>query len=542
MSVRVLYLQRADRGATLRALRLVGLTTDQAWPAAGDGAHAPSPQSAAGWVRQQLANTRAGASLTLLCLDGEGAACSWLSSPTADPVVVAALARSGGPGLEADGARGLAAADYYAGNPMESSIEAMVDVMPRTKGRRSRGASAADAGNGRLAVMTAIDTPARLLIDALDEASVPVERVASFWHAMAMAWDVGWSPAPAREVGEGMIAGEQVAELTAVVVVDPAGRLFWCWSRRGGLLCMGSMRLAPIGHEPDQPLPPLGKEHVSRLTAEWLSWSAQLSQAPRRVVCVLSDADTAGAAEFGGELARAWPEATVDAATHADPVGATLRRVAERLEQTPVGGEPAGATGALVGLSSRPGRAHRGLYVWSAAAVAGAALLVGLAAWRTSRAAESTRTASNDLRAQWTALLTEHAPDLARPTPGVVFDPRDELVREIDRLERLVRPAQGGEPARPILDELEAISLVVGNSGYSVEEIDIDNVRATLTIIAKNIQDAVDMQEALSAVSGSVLGPWTSDSRSIPQDQVRTIYSARWPVRPASGDERGGTP
>ena len=124
----------------------------------------------------------------------------------------------------------------------------------------------------------------------------------------------------------------------------------------------------------------------------------------------------------------------------------------------------------------------------------------------------------------------------------MVFDPRDELVREIDRLERLVRPAQGGEPARPILDELEAISLVVGNSGYSVEEIDIDNVRATLTIIAKNIQDAVDMQEALSAVSGSVLGPWTSDSRSIPQDQVRTIYSARWPVRPATGDERGGTP
>jgi len=171
-------------------LRLVGLTTDQSWPATGDSAHAISPQSAAGWVRQQLANSRAGASLTLLCLDGEGAACSWLTSPTADPVVVAALARSGGPGLEADGARGLAAADYYAGNPTESSIEALVEAS-NGAGRSpfSRASAAPPTSTGRMAVMTAIDTPARLVIDALDEASVPVESVASFWHAMALAWD-----------------------------------------------------------------------------------------------------------------------------------------------------------------------------------------------------------------------------------------------------------------------------------------------------------------------------------------------------------------
>ena len=58
-----------------------------------------------------------------------------------------------------------------------------------------------------LAVLAAPDAPARLFLDQIDALGVRVERVITFWHALAEAWDPGAKGSAAQ--GPDIITAEQ---------------------------------------------------------------------------------------------------------------------------------------------------------------------------------------------------------------------------------------------------------------------------------------------------------------------------------------------
>jgi hypothetical protein len=524
-------------------LRLVGQASDSVLAEMSD---APFEDGAA-WVKKELAGTRSTTSLAMLCLDVEGGVCSWLSSPSANPAVVAALARQGG-SAESGARSGGSALEFYAGDAFSSSVQALdaregngagVSIRKRTERRKL------NAGNTqRLAVLAIEDVPARLLMDAMDRQGVPVESVASLWHIMSAAWDPG-TPRPGTGESDAIVA--ESAALTAVLVVDPAsGRLLWSWSRAGRLVVAGSMRVRHGVVAPDAiveegaALPPAvlyGPEEVSRLATEWLSWAVQVGQAPSRFVCILPDAEQAG--EFGRAVGTAWAGATVDVVTKDDPVGATLHRITNLLENTPLKDEPDPRAG-LVDLSRRPGRQHRRMYTWWSGAIAAGALVLTVLGWQLGRTAKDSDAAAKAWTEQGRAAIKEVFPEALVPRPGE--SPYKRFKDELDKQERAAKPLDHADAAMPVLEELETISLVLGNSGYAIESVDLDSKGLPrVTTVTASTRDAEDLLDALKRVSNSHVVDWTftpSNKQEGEVTKVRATYTGRW----ASPANKGGKP
>jgi len=587
-------LRRSDRGGLLKGLRLVGQEADESWPAesadpqsrAQPAASVSGSQSAqtyddaAAWIKRQLASTRSGGGLAMLCLDSDGAVCSWITSPSASPSVISAIARQGGMPTSSDSAAELsesrvsaAPLSFYGALGLESSIQALgTEAQPAADrpGRSFRtmlpGVNGAPASVGpaptasqRLAVLAIADVPARLLLDALDRAPVLVETVGSLWHAIAMAWDAPVSrPAAVERI---------VAEATAVaatIIIDPEGRLLWTWSEAGRLLLGGSMRLriartaddglgtdsGAIEPASSDPVVQYGPDEVARLTAEWLAWSAQLGRAPTRITCILMDQvgeveRSPSPAEFGHRLGESWPGATVDVLLQADPVGTTLARVARALENTPAEHSPPPTAGsALVELSQRPGRQHRRMYTWASAAIVMGALGIAAAAWQLNASAGKAKAASQALEQRWREVLKQTHPTTMTAQLGK--GPYQVLQEEIARLEAAARPIER-DPVMPVLQELETVSMVVGNSGYAIESIEMDTTgRPRVIAISDNTPDAEALLEALRRVGGSNVADWTATyaaKREGDANKVRGVYSGSWEKRsqPSSTPPAAGT-
>jgi hypothetical protein len=536
LSVRVCYVERAERGTTVRSLRLVGLAQDEQWSADSG----TDPDAGAAWVKQVLSGTRDSSALALLCLDVEGGVCSWLTSPSANPSVVAALARQGAP--DGEGARAGGPVEFYAADSFSSSIQPL-DGRPGANGAAPRlRKSALPPEPQRLAILGMTDVPVRLLMDALDREGIPVESVASLWHIMAAAWDPS---APRAAAPADALQGE-TASLTAVILVDPsASRLVWCWSKAGTLVVAGSMRLrqaqadANALAQPGDAAPTTvqyGEPEVSRLANEWLSWAAQLGQAPGRFVCVLPDGDQGG--EFGRALGRTWSGATVDVVTNDDPVGATLKRTANVLENTPIkAGGPDQRTG-LVDLSRRPGAQHRRMYVWWAGAVGAAAMGLTVVGFQLRGAAESARTAALGWRNQGRDAIAQVAPDI-KDAPGK--NRYQAFEDEVKRLEHQVTAPPRNDDTMPVMEELETISLVVGNAGYALDSISLDSKGLPrFAVVADNMSDAEALIEAMRRVSGSNVVEWTGNP--VPRkvdgvDKVAVTFNGRW-APPKPGGQR----
>ncbi len=546
MSVRVCYLRRGTLGATLRGLRLLGHATDERWPGTGE---APDVDTGARWLRDRLVSSRAGASLSLLCLDVEGGVCSWLSAPAgsaATGAMIGAIARGmggagEGEGESGGGRRAASPVEYYAGDPYSSSIQSL---------------EVGDGGGAalkRMPVLAVSDVPARLLLDALDRQNVSVEAAASLWHVMAHAWD------PAAVPASGGDAVEAEAPVTGVLVVDvEAGRLLWTWSSAGQLLVAGSVRLRRVAAESTELVEadggmgagaPLvltyGEQDVSRLTVEWLAWAAQVGRAPARLVCVLADRAQAGA--FGHALGEAWKGASVDVVVQEDPVGATLSRAVDVLERTPAGGGEDDPAMSLVELTSRPGRSHRRLYMWWSGAIAAAALLMGVVGWQMNSAAAESRDAAAEWRGRQEEAIRQVLPD-ARAGPGrsTLMVLKDEVGRRAKEL----APAKQLDSAAtmPILEELQTLSFVVGNSGLSLESIELDSqFSPRFSVLANTTRDAEDLLVALGRVAGSHVSDWSplySARTEGGVQKVRGTYSGKWAVKgaakPAAGAANGG--
>lgn len=544
-------MRRGDRGYSIRELRLVGQNADQVFPVQReDSGGTVEPAAAADWIRSQLAGVRSAESLTFLCLDVEGGTCAWIGAPSADPQVVAAVARFGSSAhgeSASDTGRASAAMNFFAPSPMDSTLQPLAQNGHHTLRLpfARRGASDEPVIAKRLPVLAITDVSARLLVDQLDRRNIPVETVASLWHAACLAWDPGWTAGgPAAENPDPLVAAP-AAGIGATILIDPLGRLIWSWSRGTELLVAGSMRLRTAQHAaavPGEATPAdsrtrvvFGRDEVARLTNEWLSWSAQTSLAPTRITCVMPEGSEESASEFGQALGRSWPGATIDAALHEDPIGATLRRIASRLEQTPESAAGPSPHESLVNLSCRRGTDHRRLYVWTAMTILAGSVMAGVAAWKLNQAAAATRASAAQIDTQWRGLVKEHFA-AAVPLVGKT-DPEIELGIELDRLSKVAAPPARTDVARPILQELENLSLVVGNSGFSLESLDIDISRVQIYVIGDSIQDAADMLEAFQMVGGSSLTDWTYDPRNAPSapGKIRTTYNAKWPPVKASG-------
>lgn len=402
MSRVVCYIQRAQSGTALVAVRLCAPGFDRQWNApldgapAGPGPDAPMPsapglptsavahvRAAAAWIAENLAalGTRF---IDAIVVDPDGAVCTWLSAPSPDPKVISAtLSQAGLAGADStSGAAGrlaLLSSPDFASASAESSIQALAvaDESDAPPPRRRAARSAPRAAEGhparRFALLSIPDTPVRVLIDALDDRSIEVGSVVSLWHALAAQFDPSARAMPGADDFSRVVAGSEVA--SAVLMVDPLGRLNWAWSLAGRLVAGGSMRLKRVAlrrsapanassfepaSDPDaarrlqgaQPEPPEYDERlecstpeVGRLVLDWLSWSAQLGQTPQRVLCfgpltVASGpggsgggAAGAGAADspagpgFAEALAAAWPGATVDMIEQDDPIGLVLARL-----------------------------------------------------------------------------------------------------------------------------------------------------------------------------------------------------------------------
>lgn len=518
MSARVLYLSRDSRGTRLRRVRLVGERTDLRYPEIGavEGVPEDFPKIAA-WVRANLERARTPAGIAQVVVDVDGGVCAWLSPPSAEPAVVLATARLGA----SDGSPAAGGAlDYFAPDDSGATIQ----------GLGQRGGE----GATRLAVLGVGDVPARLLIDALDAVQVPVESVSTLWHAAARAWDPG---APRADAGILPDAGlvPDAGPVSGVLLAEPEGRLVWCWSQGGRVLCAGSVRVRTIGEGVA-----LGEDEAARLAAEWLSWSVQLGRSPRRLVGVLPEACD-GAERFGAALTKAWAGATLDVVRVTDPVGETLARLARALEDTPRTQTLTGDTSTgIPTLARRPGRTHRRMHLARAGALLAAAGCVGIGAWHLSAAATRAKAAAGEWEQRWRATVAEVSPEAARPTPGVT--PLSVLEGEVRRLERSMAPVPRTDQTQPVLEELETISLVLASAGCELQQVVLDSgTRPRLVAIVRSAQQAEAILEGLRRVGGSHVTGWTLavlDQTRGADVRIQATYTGEWvrdEPRPAGG-------
>ncbi len=553
MSARIAYLSRADRGARLTGVRLLSPHGEDVWEPTLLASTDPvdlavaSARSAGKWIALRLSERKA-ASLAAVCLDAEGSTCAWIGTPTTDPSAIAMLARQGP--MTDELVPGSSAAqtpiEFFASTTQDSQVQGLVAPLSRKK------QGTPSSGPERVGVLAMGDVAARMLVDELDAAGVPVDQITTLYHLMASAWDPS---ARSTEAREGEVISESVPA-TAVVLVEPTGRLVWAWSRQGLLLAGGSIRLALVRPEApanaDEPgaAPPaavdakvvIHESDIARLSADWLAWSVQLGVAPDRVICLLPEAATQVETDTGLEptvklLSKRWGGISVDAAVHDDPVGATILRVIAKEEDR---GELADDPRAgLTMLSHRPTRAHQKLYTWAAGAILLIAVALGVGAWRIYAAAGAAREAATAFRTKIDAMVQEvHPPAKVSPV-GVVLALRQELTK----LQKDLAPPEKPDPTQPILEELDVLSNVLGVPELELNEITLTNTAVTVKVVTPDLQTAELVLDALRGIGGSHVQTWTQTFVQAPNQKestkVNATFNGLWiPVqkpKPAGG-------
>ncbi len=469
MSPRACYIERSEGGSRIVGLRLIGDRTDDRWAAPADDTPAAVLAAAAGWIAQRLRGAGE-SSLTRLSLDSAGTMCSWVSTPSDDPMIVAAACEQTDmlPIVEKD--------EPLAGPVSPASVQVLAEPGTLRAGAPAR----------RVAALADRDVIGRLLADELDERGIHIEHAGSFLHDIARAWDPAAPGADsARREGENIV--ESQPPLCAVVVVEPGGRLSWSWSTAGALDAGGTLLVGGA----------TAAEHVQRLTMDWLAWSAQLGRVPVRIVCVGVSAGGLSLGEFAQALARTWGRATTDAVEDEDPVGTTLRRAMGP------GSSPDDPRGALVRLSNRPGRLHRGMWRWGAIALAALAAFLGVVSWHWWAMAGDLRTLAATHETTWRAEIAQAVPDLAASER-----PMTELRSRVETL-RPKKPTSPVPAAKPILEELRLVSEQI--SGYELVRLSMGSglqLAPRISLRVTDTRDAEELGETFRTLTGSNVA-WT---------------------------------
>jgi len=552
VSVRVAYMRRVRRGGLLGGLRLVGATGEASWqPRAGSEQEASAFMDAAKWIKQTLEGPRSRDALETLVLDANGAACSWLTCTSTDLSTVGAAARGAGVADDESGGSSTSPVEFFAPSDMDSSVQPLgVEIKPESKHTFLKSRKSKDAPvPQRVAVLATSDVPGRVLVDELDRLGVRVGHVCTIWHAMASAWGTT-ANSPGNPV-KGASSRESVATssgdaIVGVVLIDPDGQLLWCWAHEGELLASGSMRLRTLravtvggGDEDAAAVIACDAGDVGRLVNEWLGWSMQLSRGPTRVVCVLpesmgdvqpDDSPVMRAGEFGEAFASKWAMASVDAVVHDDPIAATLKRMVNVLEAT-----PASATlqpgQALLTLSNRPNVQTRRLYVWGAAALFAIAGAVGALGWMFQRQAANAEERAMGYRAAWQKPAKDIYPQAFDAGFQKGLSPLAKLTDEVKRREDAMSKPTIASDIKPVMAELEKISLVLSAPNVKVENIVLDSGSVPrVMVVVPTTRDAELLLEGLRRVSGGVLTNWTMSMQDVSgTGERRATFESKWP-------------
>ena len=436
----------------------------------------------------------------------------------------------------------------------------------------SNGTAPSEGEPIRAGVLAIPDASVRLLLDELDRRGVDFDAASTFWHAAASAWD----PAVARrrESGHGLTA--DVA--TACVVIDPVhNRLLWTWSTGGVLDAAGSMRVPRYG---DHLVASEGL--IGRLTADWMGWAAQIGSAPARIVCV-APGDQLGAvtspyqlAEFpetdapvwrirsrnndaseyrhgirsheyrqhqpqqsssspsssldlagvGRAIGKAWPGATVDVTDQEDPVGQTLRRFAEQIDagRDPAVTNPLQTGTTLRTLTDRPGRVHRGMYRWTAAALLLTAALLAVWGVQLRRSAGELQAEANTTRSAERELIAQVDPTI---DARLLFQARKTIEDRTKDIKGRASPEPSFPEPRPVLQELETLSFIIGNPDYDLVSINLSSIAVTVTIRVETLEDYEALLESFDRISGSYT-EMLNALRGETQGGIRATFTLSW--------------
>ena len=520
MATWVCAIERRERGGVIERVRLIGPgDRDATWQRTSEEPD-EAPRAAAEWVREHVRKGR-----VRVVVDTDGGVCSWLTVPGGEAHVLEAMVRQAtgslGEGGNEAAAPGVLAASVLgpdAAIPGGATVQALAEPDTQRDGT--------DDDRRRKAVIAVPDASVRLTLDAMDQLGVDVAGVWTVWDALSEAWD----PA-SRERG----ASDAVATdfgVTAVVLVEPHGRLAWSWSRQGATIAAGAMRVGTTGGGEDPHEPVVRESNVGRLISEWLGWGAQLGAVPRRVALLMPPAESGlSAAAVGRQLAAAWDDVGVDVLGEEDPLGRTLRAWRE------LDDEESADAGTLHALSERPGRGHRGLYRWAAAAVFTLAGIVGVAAWQTWGSVGEARDTADDLRAERLELI--------RATDQALLlepDPVGALLSRVEQLRRARAAPPEVQSLWPVLNELDTLTLVLMGVPMELQSIELNQFNASLVGVVPDTESYEALREGLRSIDGNI-EEWTGSATDARGNAgaLQASFTGRWPIE-VPQFEREGTP
>lgn len=579
LSQAVCYVDRWGHGAALKGLRFFTRKAARSWssgPAPRDARAAlEAARSAARWIAEQAAGGPGGGASgpggpsrqIILCTDLDAAACTWMSAPSPQLKVVKAAAQAIAVGAgEGDEHRGPSATWMNSGElGLDTSVQALSEsgpvLGPGAVGHRQR-----------MGVVSVADLGVRTLLDALDDLGRPPVRVISLWHALCEAWGRRAGGEGAGKPARAGLTDDQEPP-TAVVIIDPEGKLCWAWSRAGHLVAAGMLRLrrsvalrdddarsgeAPpadadgaalarrgeVSSESAQPpevaLLEVTRADVGRVISEWLAWSTQLGLAPTRVVCLGPETVTVaglgedlpatpGVVAVGHALGEAWNGTVVAAEVMPDPVGATMQRLLD------VGEEHEGeALSELEELSSRPGRVTRRLHQWIALALLAAAGVVGALGVRLVRGA-------GDLLAQTEQIQSDRAAALDKikaivPRAPTDADPVKTMQVEANKMQAALDRVQ---PEPPVLVETaRVIQAVASVPGVTLQRVSISNM-VIGSLVQVEAADAAAWKGVVDAVRAAPHGPhyidWLDEVRPLGGGKTGYLLKGTWKAPPKGG-------
>ena len=534
MSELVCYIDRAERGMLPVRLRLVSTRADQVWTfpmvlADDRAALQRGLRDAANWIVDQLkAQNRSG--LGAIVLDTDGARSGWIGTHSSEPDTVgAALRQASAPVSNDDDGTGLIESPPHVAITPDMQIDGAVSVQPLEAAAHRATPAQPGGAKRRVGVTVMPDATVRLLLDLLDERGVAVGRVVSIWHALCEAF------------GDGLVnRAERVVSASdgtvAFALVDPeGGRLVWVWSRGNAPIASGAFRLArgvPAGHDAAGFV--LAASDLARLAGEWLAWSTQLGASPTRFRLVLPECVWQGESSLGERVAAVWPGATADIAMENDPIALALSGFADALGD---GGSPADRP-SLQQLQTRPGRPHRAMYRWAAAAVAIAALGMAAAAFRVHGAANVADTKAEEARRVWREQAAELQPaDNLGPYAGPAYDAVavENLRMALETQRRAVAPI-AITPPKPVLRELETLSYVLGNPDYQLVRVSLTEIAVTLVVVVPDTAAYEELTNSLQRIAGSAVAEWSQSPRP-KGDGIEVTLNGLWvsQIRPQPG-------
>ncbi len=524
-------------------------------------------KAAATWAAGRAGELNAG-TIDAFVLDADGTLCSWLASPSQDPQAIAALLRQAAMSQGDDAQHAaIESIPHLAINP-DLQLPSGVTIEPLTPDiapqERYTSSDQNDTHGQRLGVITVNDATARIFLDELDEAGVEVHRISTIFHAMVAVLDSA-NPTRGASVHSSDILEDQTVTTTAQILLDhDAGKLLWTWAQHGRLVAAGAHRLitkvSPASERDHSRQPAhthvqLEQADLAQLAAAWIAWATQLGYSPAKIRVLLPE-DAWHATDdqsLGQALAAIWPHATLDIVFEDNPVEVVLERYNRLCGSAHASNQqaaPACAASRLRTLEERPSKQHRSMYHWSALAITAAALGMGVFAWQTHRASKAALEQAQSIRTQWRDIARDIMPASAKgqkAQPSFDSIVIQDLQSELAKRTAAVAPIKI-EPEKPILQELETLSFVLGNPDYKLEQLSITPLGVMMTLTVPDTAAYEDLAAALNHISGSSIGKWTPkiirnyrNTRTGQNTGLRCSFDGSWKAN-ASATTPSSTP